>query len=189
MKTEFNGIGEVANLHQHGADGWHLKKGTVKCKGLLPLPPLEAQQLRLQRRIHSGCLGDANDIRQQRRLSAIGTLNEALHEFPRQIAKRIIADSSFSRSQGQKAKYSLRADVFRFTPGSGHPACGLECPSCANNGSQRCYSITSSAWASSDDGTVRPSALAVLRLMTSSNLVGRSTGRSDGRAPWRILKT
>jgi hypothetical protein len=34
---------------------------------------------------------------------------------------------------GQKAKYSLRADVFRFTPGSGHPACGLECPSCANS--------------------------------------------------------
>jgi hypothetical protein len=25
---------------------------------------------------------------------------------PRQIAKRIIADSSFSRSQGQNAKYS-----------------------------------------------------------------------------------
>jgi hypothetical protein len=40
-------------------------------------------------------------FRQQRRLSAIGTPNEALHELPRQIAKRIIADSSFSRSQGQ----------------------------------------------------------------------------------------
>jgi len=39
-------------------------------------------------------------FRQQRRLSAIGTLNEALHDCPRQIAKRIIADSSFSRSQG-----------------------------------------------------------------------------------------
>ena len=34
------------------------------------------------------------------------------------------------------------------------------------------YSITSSALASSDSGTVRPSALAVLRLMASSNLVG-----------------
>jgi hypothetical protein len=31
------------------------------------------------------------------------------------------------------------------------------------------YSITSSAVASSDDGTVRPSALAALRLITSSN--------------------
>ena len=34
------------------------------------------------------------------------------------------------------------------------------------------YSITSSAVASSDCGMVRPSAVAVLRLMTSSNLVG-----------------
>ena len=33
-------------------------------------------------------------------------------------------------------------------------------------------SITSSAHASSDGGTVRPSALAVLRLMTKRNLVG-----------------
>jgi hypothetical protein len=40
------------------------------------------------------------------------------------------------------------------------------------------YSITSSASASSVGGTVRPRALAVLRLTTSSNLVGCSTGRS-----------
>src|SRR4051794_1042636 len=32
--------------------------------------------------------------------------------------------------------------------------------------------MTSSAWASSNCGTVRPSVFAVLRLMTSSNLVG-----------------
>ena len=51
------------------------------------------------------------------------------------------------------------------------------------------YSITSSAWASSVAGTVRPSALAVLRLMTSSNLVGCWTGKSDGLAPLRILCT
>ena len=36
---------------------------------------------------------------------------------------------------------------------------------------------------------VRPSALAVLRLMTSSNFVGCSTGRSAGLAPLRILST
>src|SRR5476649_922937 len=36
----------------------------------------------------------------------------------------------------------------------------------------RRYSMTSSAWVSSDCGTVRPSALAVLRLITRSNLVG-----------------
>ena len=34
------------------------------------------------------------------------------------------------------------------------------------------HSITSSAIASRDGGTVRPSVLAVLRLITSSNLVG-----------------
>jgi hypothetical protein len=34
---------------------------------------------------------------------------------------------------------------------------------------------------------VRPSALAVLRLMTSSNFVGCSTGRSPGLAPFQNL--
>src|SRR5207245_787814 len=51
------------------------------------------------------------------------------------------------------------------------------------------YWITSSARDSSDCGIVRPSALAVLRLMTSSNFVGCSTGRSAGFAPLRILST
>jgi hypothetical protein len=51
------------------------------------------------------------------------------------------------------------------------------------------YSITSSAMASSVGGTSRPSALAVLRLMTSSNLVGCTTGRSVGFAPLRIRPT
>ena len=49
--------------------------------------------------------------------------------------------------------------------------------------------MTSSARAKSDCGTVRPSALAVLRLITSSNLVGCSTGSSAGLAPFRILST
>src|SRR5262245_65140895 len=53
----------------------------------------------------------------------------------------------------------------------------------------RRHSITSSAMASSDGGTSRPSALAVLRLMTSSNLVGCWTGMSAGFAPRRILST
>src|SRR6516165_8547457 len=51
------------------------------------------------------------------------------------------------------------------------------------------HSITSSARASSIGGTCRPSALAVLRLIPSSNLVGCSTGRSDGMVPLRILST
>src|SRR5262249_19288121 len=51
------------------------------------------------------------------------------------------------------------------------------------------HSITSSAIASSDGGTVRPSALAVLRLITSSNLVGCSTGISPGLVPLRMRST
>src|SRR5262245_52805349 len=48
------------------------------------------------------------------------------------------------------------------------------------------YSITSSASAISLSGMLRPSALAVVLLMISSNLVGCSTGRSAGLAPLRI---
>src|SRR5262249_55416932 len=62
---------------------------------------------------------------------------------------------------------------------------------CTNLRTQRAasYSIASSARASCDIGTTRPSALAALRLMTSSNLVGSSTGRSAGLAPFKILST
>ena len=45
------------------------------------------------------------------------------------------------------------------------------------------HSITSSARMSSVGGTVMPSALAVLRLITSSNLVGPCTGSSAGFSP------
>src|SRR5262249_37852715 len=51
------------------------------------------------------------------------------------------------------------------------------------------HSITSSARASSVGEISRPSALAVVRLKTSSNLVGCSTGRPLGLAPRRILST
>ena len=51
------------------------------------------------------------------------------------------------------------------------------------------YSITSSARASTEGGIVRPRAFAVLRLITNSNFVGCSMGRSAGLAPLRILST
>jgi hypothetical protein len=54
---------------------------------------------------------------------------------------------------------------------------------------RKAYSITSSAVASSVCGILRPSALAVLRLMTNPNLVGWITGSSDGLAPLRTLPT
>src|SRR5437667_8157516 len=55
--------------------------------------------------------------------------------------------------------------------------------------SRRYHWITSSARSSSDCGIVMPSAFAVFRLMTSSNLVGCSTGRSAGLVPRRTLST
>jgi hypothetical protein len=51
------------------------------------------------------------------------------------------------------------------------------------------HSIISSVVASSVGGTVRPSALAVIRFTTRSNLVGRSTGTSAGLLPRRTLST
>src|SRR5262245_45259221 len=51
------------------------------------------------------------------------------------------------------------------------------------------HSITSSARASSDGGTSRPRAFAVLRLITSSYLVGACTGRSAGFSPLRMRST
>src|SRR5215471_10169507 len=49
------------------------------------------------------------------------------------------------------------------------------------------HSIASSASASKRSGIVRPSVLAVFRLITNSNLVDCSTGRSAGFAPLRIF--
>src|SRR5262249_10028786 len=51
------------------------------------------------------------------------------------------------------------------------------------------HSITSSASNCIELGTTRPSALAVFRLITSSNFVGCRTGRSAGLVPLRMRPT
>src|SRR5262249_13372362 len=51
------------------------------------------------------------------------------------------------------------------------------------------HSITSSARAINAGEMVRPSALAVLRLITKSNFVGSSTGRSPGFSPLSMRAT
>ena len=51
------------------------------------------------------------------------------------------------------------------------------------------YSITSSARSKTDCGIATPSVLAVFMLITISILVGCSTGRSAGFAPFKILST
>jgi len=67
-------------------------------------------------------------------------------------------------------------------PISGHGVC----IAAAENDYVTGYSINSSTLASSVGGTVRPSALAVLRFMISSNAVACRTGRSAGFVPLRI---
>src|SRR5262245_21526714 len=51
------------------------------------------------------------------------------------------------------------------------------------------HSITSSVRASSETGTSRPNAFAVLRLMTSSNLSANCTGRFAGVSPFNTRST
>jgi hypothetical protein len=53
----------------------------------------------------------------------------------------------------------------------------------------RHHLITLSALYSKDCGMVRPICFAVLRLITNSNFVGCSTGKSAGLAPFKILST
>src|SRR5450755_2363960 len=78
----------------------------------------------------------------------------------------------------------------RSYPNSGQTRARSVCPLSAKSGLMHrskwhLYSITSSAMESTPAGMVRPSALAVVRLMTNSNLVDCSTGRSAGFAPLR----
>jgi hypothetical protein len=75
----------------------------------------------------------------------------------------------------------------RFTSVSNRTADIVAGPVRAKFGSRCFHSNTSSARASSVGGTVSPSALAVLRLRVSSNLVGCSMGSSAGLTPLRIL--
>src|SRR5262249_29423159 len=87
-----------------------------------------------------------------------------------------------------EAQVIERLDDVRFTPKSGHLRCKQECPLWAKSGHAP-YSITSSARVSTAGGTVRPSALAVLRLIARSYLVGVCTGRSAGFSPLRMRST
>jgi hypothetical protein len=85
-----------------------------------------------------------------------------------------IIGAKFARDPGNCAGYAVieRGAVSR---------CGVLFPPV--------HSITSSARTRNDSGIVRPSAFAVLRLITNSNFVGCCTGRSAGFAPLRILST
>jgi hypothetical protein len=83
----------------------------------------------------------------------------------------------------------------RITPESRPERFVMPCRTSATRRHKQCskggasYSITSSAVICMISGTVRPSALAVLRLMTSSNFVGCTTGKSPALSPFNILAT
>ena len=66
--------------------------------------------------------------------------------------------------------------------------CGCRSGNCFNELAPP-QSITSAARESSDDGTVRPSALAAFKLIVSSYFVGACTGKSAGFSPLRIRST
>jgi hypothetical protein len=69
------------------------------------------------------------------------------------------------------------------------PATTVSSATAANEPETLDHWITSSARSSNEGGIVSPSAFAVFRLITNSNLVGCSIGRSPGLAPLRILST
>jgi hypothetical protein len=86
------------------------------------------------------------------------------------------------------------ANVTRDTYMNGHRLLQTQCPRSAisrhmQRGEENLYSTTASARATIDGGTARPSTFAALRLMTNSTVVDRSTGRSAGFTPPRILPT
>src|SRR6266536_564804 len=76
--------------------------------------------------------------------------------------------------------------AYRLRSGDYRPHQDVECT--AHKGTPP-HSILLSARSRTDCGIVMPSALAALRLTTSSKFVGCSTGRSAGFAPLRMRST
>src|SRR4029079_3423315 len=72
---------------------------------------------------------------------------------------------------------------------SGHVQRTGQCPLGARSGHPPSHSTVSSARSSSGRNTLRPSVLAVLRLITSSNFTGCSMGKSAGFAPFKTFFT
>ena len=83
---------------------------------------------------------------------------------------------------GQRTQHANPSDTSQLLPTSRERPCHC-CAAKKRDELAPFHSITSSARASSVCGTLRPSILAVWALMTSSNLVGCTTGKSAGLAP------
>src|ERR1700687_2648567 len=81
---------------------------------------------------------------------------------------------------GQKRRFERRPIVSGLPPTPDILSARRNVSNKAISGSWPTHSITSSAWASSDGGTVNPSAFAVLRLIARWYFVGACTGRLAG---------
>ena len=92
----------------------------------------------------------------------------------------------FHRYHRSQKMVCAHLQLLPLTPPNGYPQCNVLARA---DLAPSTHSITSSARASSLSGIWRPSALAVVRLITISNLVGCSTGRSAGFVPRKILST
>ena len=110
-------------------------------------------------------------------LGKLYPLAKGLRGNQRRDAKKHWVSSGHSRDP---------ADV-RFTPESGHVRCNSRCLLRAKSGHIAAYSRSVSARVINEFGNVIPSDLATFRLRANSNRVGRSIGKSVGRAPLRIL--
>ena len=99
----------------------------------------------------------------------------------------LVPDAVSSQPPNPCTQSSIRTPAFPFPQGSGVLSMThiQQCDELA----PLHHSITSSARASSEGGISRPSAFAVLRLITSSYLVGACTGRSAGFSPLRMRST
>jgi hypothetical protein len=102
----------------------------------------------------------------QRLMSALGHSRPS-HFVPVLNNVRYASDSDHSRYESELTLWAINGLMHR--------------------SKESLYSITSSAIESKFSGTSMPSALAVVRLMTRSNLFDCSTGSSAGLAPLRML--
>jgi hypothetical protein len=129
--------------------------------------------------------------------ASLSSGNEVSHIFTRKSRaqpKEILITSAKRLFQQHRSKLDCYPDTVTSPPTSyGHAPASVEDRGVplpvASRCSKRSYSITSSARASTVAGRSRPSALAVLRLITNSYLVGACTGRSAGFTPLRIRST
>ena len=101
---------------------------------------------------------------------------ELTQPFPERLAGTAVTGGRAGREEADPIDLPRRLRL-------GGERRGEEAEGASDEGSPVHYWITSSARASTAGGIVRPSALAVLRLITNSNFVGCSTGRSAGFAP------